>query len=73
MGSHHLQVGILVQDDKLDCFGFSEDKIWLQQNGLAFYLGPVLPPRDDGSSIEYGRKARHCILAHSTTGMTLMH
>ena len=30
-------------------FWFTEEKIWLGQNGLAFYLGPELPPRADGS------------------------
>ena len=46
MGSHHGQVAILVPDDKLDCFVIVR-KIY--QNGLVFYLRPVLPPRADGS------------------------
>ena len=45
MRSHLHQVAILVQYDKLDCFG------QLEKNGLAFYPGPVLPPRTDGSSL----------------------
>ena len=44
MRSHHLEAA-LVSDDKLDRLRL----IWnfffqLEQNGLAFYLGPVLPP-----------------------------
>ena len=49
MGSHHRQVGILVPDDKLKCFGALRKKFGLEPNGLAFYLGPVLPPGADGS------------------------
>ena len=45
------QVAILVPDDKLDCFGYSGNKFGSDQNGLAFYLGPVLPPRADGSPL----------------------
>ena len=49
MGSHHHQVTILVPDEKLEWL------IWnlfcLIKNGLAFYAGPVLPPRADGSSL----------------------
>ena len=44
MGSHHLQVAVLVRDDKLECFDCSD------KNGLAFYSGLLLPPRADGPS-----------------------
>ena len=40
---------LLVPDNKLDCFGFLE--FFEEQNGLAFYPGPVLPPSNDGSPI----------------------
>ena len=50
MGSHLHQVAILVPDDKLDCFGQSEN-FFQGQNGLTFYPGPVLAPRTDGSSL----------------------
>ena len=42
-------MAILVPDDKLDHFGSLRKKICFGQNGLAFYLGPVLLPRADGS------------------------
>ena len=42
-------MAILVPDDKLDCFGYFGGKL-LVKNGLAFYPGPVLPPRTDGFS-----------------------
>ena len=38
-------MAILVLDDKLDCF--VEMVFCYGQNGLAFYPGPVLPPRTD--------------------------
>ena len=41
-------MAILVLDEKLDCFGGLE-KIALDKNGLAFCLGPVMPPWPDGS------------------------
>ena len=50
-GSHHHQVAILVLDDKLNYFGQLENAFFQVKNGLAFYLGPVLPPRTDGSSL----------------------
>ena len=43
--------GILVLDEKLDCFGQLKNLL-LGKNGLAFYPGPVLPPKTDGSSLE---------------------
>ena len=52
MGSNHHQAAILVPDDKLDCFGQFET--CLVKNGLAFYPGPVLPRRTDGSSLGEG-------------------
>ena len=39
---------ILIPDDKLDCFGIMRKKFGSDRNGLAFYPGPVLPPRTDG-------------------------
>ena len=51
MGSNHHQVAILVPDDKLGSFGQLENFL-LDQNGLAFYPGLVLPPRTDGSSLK---------------------
>ena len=44
-----LKVVILVPDDKKDCFGLLRKKLGSDKNGLAFYLGPALPPRADGS------------------------
>ena len=44
-------VVILVPDDKLDCFGRLENCFCLIKNGLAFYPGPVMSPRTDGSSL----------------------
>ena len=41
-------MAILVLGEKLDCFGGLE-KIALDKNGLAFCLGPVMPPWPDGS------------------------
>ena len=64
MGSHHRQVPILIQDDKLDCFGLLRKKIGSDKNGLAFYSGPVLPPRDDGSPI----KLVICLFVNRGTG-----
>ena len=49
MGSHHHQLAILVPDDKLDCFGQLENFFCIVKKGLAFYSGPVLPPRTDDS------------------------
>ena len=49
MESHHLQVAILVQDGKLDCFGIPRNKFGSDKHSLAFYPGQVLPPRADGS------------------------
>ena len=43
---------ILVPDDEQDCFGKLRKKIDSDKNGLAFYSGPVLPPRADGSLIK---------------------
>ena len=34
MGSHHCQVAILVQDDKLDCFGLAWKKLGLDKTVL---------------------------------------
>ena len=51
MGSHHRQVAILVPDDKLDCFGILRKTFGSDKNGLAFYPGPALPPRADGSPL----------------------
>ena len=51
MGSHHHQGAILVPNDKLDCFGQLESFFCLVKNGLAFYPGPVLPPRTNSSSL----------------------
>ena len=51
MGSHHHQVAILVPDDKLDCFGQWENFL-SSQKCSSFCLGPVLPPRTDGSSLD---------------------
>ena len=49
-------MAILLPDDKLDCFGLLE-KNWLGQNRVAFYPGPVVPPRADGSPfLSSGRK-----------------
>ena len=42
-------MAILVPDDRLFCF--NREKIWLRLKGLAFYPGPVLPPRADGSPL----------------------
>ena len=46
-------MAILVPDDKLDCFVlmyfFALDK-----NSLAFYPGPALPSRTDGSPFSQG-------------------
>ena len=53
MGSHPHQVAILVPHDKLDCFGLQREKFVSDQNGLAFYPGPVLPPWADGSPFSY--------------------
>ena len=44
-------MAILFPDDKLDCFGLLRKKIGSDKNGLAFYSGPVLPPRADGSPL----------------------
>ena len=38
----------LVPDDKLYCFDLMVKNFCLDNNGLAFYLGPVLPPTADG-------------------------
>ena len=50
MGSHHHQVAILVQDDKLDCFELWK-KFCSDKNDLSFYPGPILPSRTDGSPV----------------------
>ena len=42
---------ILVPDDKLDCLGILRKHFGLGKNGLAFYPGPVLPRRADGSPL----------------------
>ena len=47
-GSHHRQVAMLVQDDKLDCFGILRKKFASDKNGPAFYPRAVLPLRTDG-------------------------
>ena len=44
-GSHHCQVAMLVPDDKLDCFAYSEKKLAWTKTIKLFYLGPVLLPR----------------------------
>ena len=44
-------MAILVPDDKLDYFGILRKKIVTDKNDPAFYPGPVLPPRTDGSPI----------------------
>ena len=54
MGSQHRQVAILVPDDKLGCFCLLRKKFGLDKNGLAFYLGQVLPPWTDGSPLGEG-------------------
>ena len=41
----------LVPDDKLHSFVLPVKKIGSDQNGVAFYPGPVLPPRADGSPL----------------------
>ena len=41
-------MAILVPDDKLYCFDLMVKNFCLDNNGLAFYLGPVLPPTADG-------------------------
>ena len=43
---------MLVPDDKLDGSDLMASKFCADKNGLAFYLGPVLPPGSDGSSFE---------------------
>ena len=40
---------ILVQDDKLECYGALRKKIGEDHNCLALHLGPQLPPRAEGS------------------------
>ena len=50
MGRHGRQAAILVPDDRLDCFVLAE-KSAFGKNSLAFYLGPVLPPRTYGSPL----------------------
>ena len=45
-------MAILVPDEKLDCFGIMRKKFGLDKIGLAFYPGPVLPPRPDGSTLK---------------------
>ena len=41
----------MVPDDKLDCF-VSLDFFAFDKNSLAFYPGPVLPLRTDGSPLK---------------------
>ena len=55
-GSHHRLVVILVPDDKLDCFGLCEKISW-DKNGVAFYPGPVGPPRADDSPLRGCKKS----------------
>ena len=43
---------MLVPDDKLDCFDILRKFFVLNKNGLAFYSGPLLPPRADGSQLK---------------------
>ena len=46
-------VETLTPGDKLDCFGQTpRKKIGSDQNSLAFYPGPVLPPWADGSPLD---------------------
>ena len=52
MGSHYHQQAILVQDDKLDCLRFLRNFSWFDQRGLAFYVGPMLPPSADSSLLD---------------------
>ena len=40
---------ILVQDDKLECFGALRKRIDEDHNSLALHMEPQLPPRADGS------------------------
>ena len=42
-------LAILVPNDKLDCFDALRKKFVLDKNNPALDLGPVLPPRADGS------------------------
>ena len=54
-------MGILVPDEKLDCLGLLRKKFGSDKNGLAFYLGPVLSPRADGSPLDLKQK-QHCAI-----------
>ena len=47
-------MAILVLDDKLDCFGIIRKNFGSDKIGLAFYPGPALPPRADGSTLKMG-------------------
>ena len=40
-------------DDEFECFVLKYF-FALDKNGLAFYQGPVLPPRTDGSTFKHG-------------------
>ena len=44
-------MAILVPDDKLNCFVFNGNFLAFHKAGLAFYPGPLLPPRTDGSPL----------------------
>ena len=53
MGSQHCQVVLLVKDDKLNCSDILRKIFVLDKSNPTFYLGPVLPPRADGSPFKH--------------------
>ena len=56
----------MVPDDKLERFGVQRKKIGSNQNGLAFHLGPVLPPRADGSPLDSVQNGTKEIQSYAT-------
>ena len=54
-------LAILVPSDKLDCFDTQRKKFVLDKNNPALYLGPVLPPRADGSPMLINSKFQRII------------
>ena len=50
IGKHNREVTLLVKDYKLFCYDLMGKHIWFYYNSVAFYLGPVTPPKIDSST-----------------------
>ena len=64
-------MAILVPDDKLVCFGVLRKNFGSSQSGLAFYPGPVLPPRADGSPLDSVQNGTKEIQSYATNEIFL--